>query len=86
MDIDPDESKEVIILQLDKSEEDENKSVQLVSTQKVPHSMSQFLDPKYHHFLTQPSSAERRQVPTATVSHPPNEDNQTIPVAQQAVI
>ena len=87
MDIDPDESKEeVIILQLDKSEEDENKSVQLVSTQKVPHSMSQFLDPKYHHFLKQPSSAERRQVPTATVSHPPNEDNQTIPAAQQVVI
>ena len=87
MDIDSDESKEeVIILQLDNSEEDENKSVQLVSTQKVPHSMSQFLDPKYHHFLTQPSSAERRQVPTATVSHPPNEDNQKIPVAQQVVI
>ena len=87
MDIDPDEPKEeVIILQLDKSEEDEKKSVQLVSTQKVPHSMSQFLDPKYHHFLTQPSSAERRQVPTATASRPPNEDNQTIPVAQQVVI
>ena len=48
--------------------------------------MSQFLDPKYHHFLTQPSSAERRQVPTATVSHPPNEDNLTIPVAQQVVM
>ena len=82
MDIDPDESKEeVIVLQLDKSKEDESKSVQLVSAQKVPCSMSKFLDPNYHHFLTQPSSAERKQVPTVTVSCPPNEDNQTMPTA-----